>query len=110
MGWIFFDLYTHWPVVEWRKHVTIVLFSFAKTVNESHDPLVTKITEQLKGQCDAEELSLSAILEQVNDDKTEVTQHLNNLNEQARAGLNNVFNFLNKELRQDIPTGETKSF
>lgn len=78
-----------------------------QTVNESHDPLVTKITEQLKGQCDAEELSLSAILEQVNDDKTEVTQHLNNLNEQARAGLNNVFNFLNKELRQDIPTGTT---
>ncbi|XP_078269009.1 kinesin-like protein KIF11 [Rhinoraja longicauda] len=83
------------------------LRNFEQIVNESCDPLVTKITEQLKRQCDAEDLSLSAILEQVKDDKREVVQHFKNLNEQARAGLNNVFDFLNEDLRQDVPTGTT---
>ncbi|XP_051882851.1 kinesin-like protein KIF11 [Pristis pectinata] len=78
-----------------------------QTVNENCDPLITKITEQLKEQCDAEESVLSTILAQVNDDKREVTQYLEELTVQAQAGLDGVFNFLKEELRQDIPTGTT---
>ncbi|XP_067908729.1 kinesin-like protein KIF11 [Heterodontus francisci] len=78
-----------------------------QAANESCDSLVSKITEQLKEQCDAEKSALCTLLDQVTDDKGEMVQHIKELTEQAQAGLNNVLNFLNEELRQDIPTGTT---
>ncbi|XP_072095438.1 kinesin-like protein KIF11 [Mobula birostris] len=83
------------------------LRNLVQTMNENCDPHVTKITEELKGQCDAEESILSTILQQVNDDKGEMTQCLKELTELERAGLEHVSNFLKDELRQDIPTGTT---
>ncbi|XP_067858548.1 kinesin-like protein KIF11 [Heptranchias perlo] len=83
------------------------LRNLEQDANENCDSLLTKVTEQLKGQCDAEELALSTILEQVNDDNGEMTQHTKELTVRAQAGLNNVFNFLSEELRQDVPTGTT---
>ncbi|XP_069756634.1 kinesin-like protein KIF11 isoform X2 [Narcine bancroftii] len=83
------------------------LRNIEQTVYKNYDPLITKIVEQLKGQCDAEERTLSTTLEQVNDDKGKVAHHLTELTEQAQTGQNKVFNFLLEELRQDIPTGTT---
>uniref|UniRef100_UPI00398F01B4 kinesin-like protein KIF11 n=1 Tax=Pristiophorus japonicus TaxID=55135 RepID=UPI00398F01B4 len=83
-----------------------MLENLEQAANENCDSLVTKVTEQLKGTCDAEESALSTICEQVNDDKGEMTQHIKELTERSQAGLNKVFNFLN-ELQQDTPTGTT---
>ncbi|XP_048407472.1 kinesin-like protein KIF11 [Stegostoma tigrinum] len=76
-------------------------------VSESCDTLVREITKQLKEQSDTEESALCVVRDRVNDDKGVMMQHITELSEHAEAGLNNVLNFLNEELQQDIPTGTT---
>ncbi|XP_078421064.1 kinesin-like protein KIF11 [Cetorhinus maximus] len=78
-----------------------------QTANESCDTLVSKVTEQLKEQCDTEESALCTIRDQVHNDKGEMIQHIEELTDQAQTGLSNVLNFLNEELQQDFPTGTT---
>ncbi|XP_038677933.1 kinesin-like protein KIF11 isoform X1 [Scyliorhinus canicula] len=78
-----------------------------QTANKRCDTLVSKVTEQLKEQRDTEECALSIVRNQVNNDAGEMMQHIKELTDQTQTGLNNVLNFLNEELQQDIPTGTT---
>ncbi|XP_078079647.1 kinesin-like protein KIF11 isoform X1 [Mustelus asterias] len=78
-----------------------------QTASNSCDALVSKVSEQLKEQRDTEECALCTVRDQVNNDTGELMQHTKELTDQAQTGLNNVLNFLNEELQQDIPTGTT---
>eukprot|EP00061_Rhincodon_typus_P017871 g46776.t1 len=78
-----------------------------KTASESCDTLVREITKQLKEESDTKESALCIVRDRVNDDKGVMMQHMTELSEHAEAGLNNVLNFLNEQLQQDIPTGTT---
>ncbi|KAL8185743.1 UNVERIFIED_CONTAM: hypothetical protein K2H54_057450 [Gekko kuhli] len=80
---------------------------FCKTLNDSCDVSVAKITDHIDGQNRAVEVALKRLLGKMQNDCDMLLKQKEALLEETEAGLTRVNGFMSKELQVDIPTGVT---
>ncbi|XP_015262120.1 PREDICTED: kinesin-like protein KIF11 [Gekko japonicus] len=80
---------------------------FCKTLDDSCDVSVAKITDHIDGQKGAAEAALKRLLGKMQNDCDVLQKQKEALLEEAEAGLTRVNGFMSKELQVDIPTGAT---
>ncbi|XP_034286328.1 kinesin-like protein KIF11 [Pantherophis guttatus] len=78
-----------------------------KDLHDKCNASETKVTDHIKRQKEAEDVTLKRVLDRLQNDRGVLTEQKNLLLKEAEDGLTQINGFLTKDLKTDLPTGNT---